>query len=124
MDVICKQHSDVLTENKVDAMSREDEIIVCALCNHHITDPSRQMVVNNSFSHVFANPHGLVFEIGCFSSAKGCVASSIASIEFSWFIGFSWQVGACNRCSSHLGWIFSSESDRFYGLILEKLIFP
>lgn len=124
MDVVCKEYSDLLTEKKVEAMSKEEGIIVCAFCNHHITEPSKQITVNNSFHHVFANPHGLIFEIGCFSDAKGCVASSISSCEFSWFFGFSWKIGDCNECSTHLGWIFSSESDRFYGLILEKLIFP
>lgn len=124
MDMVCRQNSDVLIQNADDIRSEPEKAITCALCNHHITDPSRQIMVNNSFHHVFANPHGLVFEIGCFKDAKGCVAASIASTEFSWFMGFSWQVGACNRCSSHLGWIFSSESNRFYGLILEKLIFP
>jgi len=124
MNVVCKQYSDLLTETKTDTMSEEDEIITCVFCNNHITDPSKQIIINNSFHHVFANPHGLIFEIGCFSDAKGCVPGSIASTEFSWFFRFSWKIGVCNQCSSHLGWIFSSESDRFYGLILEKLKFP
>ena len=124
MNVVCKQSVDLSTESKTDTLSKEDEIIVCAFCNNHITDPSSQIIVNNSFHHIFANPHGYVFEIGCFSDAKGCRPGSMTSYEFSWFAGYSWKIGVCSHCSTHLGWIFSSELSKFYGLILEKLIFP
>jgi hypothetical protein len=124
MKLFYKQSIDLLTKEKVDTTTKEDEIIICASCNNHITDLACQIIVNKSFYHTFANPHGCVFEIGCFSDAIGCMASSIASMEFSWFFGFSWKIGVCNNCSTHLGWIFLSKSDRFYGLILEKLIFP
>ncbi|WP_457551863.1 cereblon family protein [Desulfobacula sp.] len=124
MSLICKQDIDLATRKQTDTLSKEEEIITCAFCNNYITDLACQMIVNDSFYHTFANPHGCVFEIGCFSDAKGCIYGSISSNEFSWFLGFSWQIGVCNHCSTHLGWVFSSESDRFYGLILEKLIFP
>lgn len=124
MDVICRQLSENLPAEETGSLTQEDEIIVCAACNHHITDLSRQIIVNNSFHHIFANPHGHVFEIGCFSDARGCRSSSMSSYEFSWFPGYSWQISVCNYCSTHLGWVFSSDSRRFYGLILEKLIFP
>jgi len=124
MKVVCKEYSEILTEKKMETRVREEEIVACALCHNPITYLSCQIIVNNAFSHTFANPHGCVFEIGCFSEAKGCMASSIAFTEFSWFFGFSWKIGVCTQCSTHLGWIFQSGSDRFYGLILEKLIFP
>ena len=124
MKLVCKQFIDSDTEKKAETMSKEDEIITCALCNNHITDLCRQIIVNKSFNHTFANPYGQVFEIGCFSQAKGCLPGSMGSTEFSWFFGFSWQIGICNQCLTHLGWIFSSKSDLFYGLILEKLKFP
>ena len=136
MTVVCKQSVDQSTEEKTDTLSKEDEIIICASCFNHITDPGRQIIVNNSFHHTFANPHGYVFEIGCFSTARGCRPGSISSNEFSWFIGYSWKIGVCNYCSTHLGWIFSSDTNglrvtfrsrgtnNFFGLILEKLIFP
>ena len=70
MNVVCKQYSDLLTKKKSQAISKEDEIITCIVCSNHITEQSRQIIVNNSFHHAFANPHGLIFEIGCFSDAK------------------------------------------------------
>ena len=124
MDVICKHTPDESVEEKTKTLSKDEEIIVCGFCNHHITDPTKQITVNDSFRHVFANPHGIVFEIGCFSGARGCKPVSISSNEFSWFVGFSWQICVCSYCSAHLGWVFKSDSSKFYGLILEKLIFP
>jgi len=124
MVVICKQSVDVLIEKKMDTLSKEDEIIICAICNNYITEPSKKIIMDNSFYHAFANPSGIVFEIGCFSDAKGCRSDSMSSIEFSWFPGYSWEMGVCVNCSTHLGWIFSSTSNHFFGLILDKLIFP
>ena len=124
MVVVCKQSVDPSTLEKTDSQSKEDEIIICAACRTGITDPDRQIIINNSFLHTFVNPHGYVFEIGCFSNARGVRPASISSNEFSWFVGYSWEIGVCHNCSTHLGWIFSSGSDLFFGLILEKLIFP
>jgi len=124
MELICKKSSQNFTLEETMTSTQEENIIVCAYCNNYITRPSKQIIVNQSFSHIFANPHGNVFEIGCFSQALGCRSSSISSFEFSWFPGFSWQTCICSLCLNHLGWIFSSDSERFYGLILENLIFP
>lgn len=124
MTIVCRKSSDILTEKKTQIFSKDEEIIICAFCNNHVTDPFKQIMKDDSWYHTFANPYGCVFEIGCFSRAKGCISASASSNEFSWFPGFSWQVGVCNYCATHLGWIFSSESSKFFGLIIEKLIFP
>ena len=124
MDTICKTAD--LAKPGIKAQAREDPepVVVCAFCRHLITEPSLQIQVNGSFYHVFANPHGIVYEIGCFSGAPGCRTSSLPSEVFSWFSGFSWQICICSGCGCHLGWRFVSDSDLFYGLILDKLIFP
>ena len=124
MLIINKTENDLVTETKSETETQEKEVIVCAACLNLITDPEKKIQVNDAFSHVFANPYGHVFEIGCFSQAKGCQAGSVPSDEFTWFKGYEWQIGVCRSCLGHLGWIFSDQSDRFYGLILEKLIFP
>jgi hypothetical protein len=46
-----------------------------------------------------------------------------ASAEFSWFSGYRWRVALCGRCLGHLGWRFE-QGDSFYGLILDRLLFP
>ncbi|MCM2283325.1 MAG: cereblon family protein [Desulfobacula sp.] len=124
MDIVCKESLDYLSVAETKTDSKEDEIIVCAFCSHPITTPSKQILIHDGFRHIFANPHGYVFEIGCFSEAMGCRPVSNPSAEFSWFIGYSWQTCICSQCATHLGWFFSSESDHFWGLILEKLVFP
>jgi hypothetical protein len=124
MDIVCKESLEYLSVTETKTISKEDEIIVCAFCSHPITTPSKQIIIHDAFRHIFANPHGYVFEIGCFSEAMGCRPVSNPSIEFSWFIGYSWQTCVCNQCATHLGWFFLSESDHFWGLILEKLVFP
>jgi len=80
--------------------------------------------MEGAFRHTFANPHGYLFEIGCFGDAWGCAPASPPSSEFSWFKGYLWKIGVCRGCSTHLGWVFLSDVHRFFGLILDKLIFP
>ncbi len=124
MEVFSKHITQARSDPEVESSPKDEKKICCALCMHPIAEPESQIAINGSFRHVFANPHGYVYEIGCFSNAAGCRRASTASSEFSWFSGFSWQIGICEQCASHLGWIFSSDSKVFYGLIIEKLIFP
>ena len=103
----------------------EEEYIICRQCHQAITKPANRIVMQGSHRHTFANPHGVVFEIGCFRNAKGCSCAGPASDDFSWFAGFSWRVCFCTMCMTHLGWMFSLEGrDTFYGLILDRLIEP
>lgn len=96
--------------------------VLCRQCRHPITLLSEQISVQGSHRHTFANPHGIVFEIGCFGSAGGCAYTGPASDEFTWFAGFSWKIAVCGRCLTHLGWLFTSTGfSRFHGLILDRL---
>jgi hypothetical protein len=70
--------------------------------------------------HTFFNPAGIVYEIGCFRNAPGCMTYGPPSLEFAWFSGYSWQVVCCRSCQEHLGWIFYAD-DEFFGLIINKL---
>jgi len=103
----------------------EEEYILCRQCHQAITKPADRIVMQGSHRHTFANPHGIVFEIGCFRSVKGCGYAGAASDDFSWFAGYSWRVCLCTMCLTHLGWMFSVKgSDSFHGLILDRLIEP
>jgi hypothetical protein len=101
----------------------DDEYIYCRQCYRIITKPAEQISVGGAHRHTFANPHGLVYEIGCFKTADGCAYSGSASDEFTWFIGFSWKVAICRTCFTHLGWFFVSANSSFNGLILDHLIY-
>ncbi|SLM30541.1 conserved hypothetical protein [Desulfamplus magnetovallimortis] len=106
--------------------SLDHKPIRCAFCQYSVTDISQRITVNGSYNHAFANPHGLVFEIGCFRECTGAMPASAPSIEFSWFSGYSWQVAVCRNCNRHLGWRFLSGSgvSSFYGMIIDNLLFP
>jgi len=104
---------------------QEAERIYCRQCLKMITSPEERITVEGAHQHTFANPYGIVFEIGCFRTAQGCGHTGVPTSEFSWFKGFSWQVAVCHRCLLQVGWRFTSvDADGFYGLILNRLIFP
>ena len=103
----------------------EEEYIVCRQCRQAITRPAERMAMQGSHQHTFANPHGIVFEIGCFKNATGCGYAGAATDEFSWFPGYSWRICFCSMCLTHLGWLFTSNAgDGFHALILDRLIEP
>lgn len=75
--------------------------------------------------HVFFNPYGLVFELGCFAKAQGCGVTGLPSDSFSWFSGHAWQVALCGKCLLHMGWLYrpiSTGGRFFFGLILDNLV--
>ena len=101
----------------------EEEYILCRQCRQAITRPTERITVQGAHQHTFANPHGIVFEIGCFRTVQGCGHAGPPSTEFTWFPGFSWRVAVCIKCLGHLGWFFTSpDYDSFHGLILDRLI--
>lgn len=124
MYLVGRQGSDLQSREQNQAASLEGPAIVCRDCRHPITDPSCQIQVDGDFYHTFANPQGHVFEIGCFDKAAGCAPASPPFSEFSWFPGYLWKIGICRNCAGHVGWIFVADQDRFFGLILDRLIFP
>lgn len=106
--------------------SRTDErgrALACAACRHRITGGDQRIEVGGAHRHVFMNPGGFVFEIGCFASAPGCVPVGPPSEEWSWFPGHAWTTCVCGRCATHLGWEFASAGGAtlFHGLVLERL---
>ena len=115
----------ILEKEAGERLPEEEEYILCRQCRQAITKPAERTAMQGSHRHTFANPHGVVFEIGCFRSAKGCGYAGAASDEFSWFAGYSWRVCFCSMCLTHLGWVFIQKGgDIFHGLILDRLLEP
>lgn len=97
--------------------------LLCKTCLHRVTAENARTEVQGKHVHVFCNPYGLVFEIGCFGTAPGCAPLGIPSLEFTWFPGYEWQVGVCRGCRTHLGWRYTAvHGGGFFGLILANLI--
>lgn len=111
--------SDTLNDSEP---SDQERWIVCRQCRQRLTRPSERTSVNGSHRHTFANPSGMVFEIGCFRMARGCAFIGPPSYEFPWFAGHSWQIAICSTCQTHLGWLFQGQGgNQFFGLILDRL---
>jgi hypothetical protein len=102
------------------ADDEQHRALLCSSCQAPITTPKERHQKQNKHLHTFFNPAGIVYEIGCFRKAPGCLAYGRPSSEFSWFSGYCWQIAYCRRCGQHLGWKFSGE-DEFFGLIVKKL---
>ena len=99
--------------------------LLCRQCMFPITREANRTMVNGAHNHTFANPYGIVFEIGCFQNAAGCTVLGQPSGEFSWFPPNQWQTAICSSCLSHVGWRFSNyRQSIFFGLILDRLVMP
>ena len=123
-----RQHNgapDAHVEDETEEKTSEEEYILCRQCQSILTSPTERIIIQGAHQHTFANPHGIVFEIGCFGAVRGCGYAGPASDEFSWFKGFSWRVAVCIMCLTHMGWFFESrDGGNFHGLILDRLLFP
>jgi len=123
-----EKYSNGRLQSLTDAESKEKEdssedFILCRQCLQIITSKAERIEVEGLHYHTFANPHGIVYDIGCFRSADGCGYVGSYSYEFAWFKGFNWRIAVCKLCLTHLGWLFASQSNEsFYGLILNRII--
>jgi hypothetical protein len=116
---------DLLADEEDATEPKDAEGVYCRQCLKMISTRSDRMAVQGAHQHTFANPHGILFEIGCYKTAPGCIQSGPPTEEFSWFKAYSWQVAICRRCLLQVGWFFSSARlEGFYGLILDRLFFP
>ena len=96
--------------------------IICKFCSNNITDSSKIISIENCHNHTFVNPAGIIYNINCYSEAKGCIVTGEKTEEFSWFKGFKWQFASCNSCFNHLGWFYTSDNYSFFGLISNYLL--
>ncbi len=113
------------TKEKIETkrVSEDKNQLLCRQCLFAITDAANRISVNGAHNHAFANPHGVVFEIGCFRNASGCGIVGRQTNEFSWFSGYLWQVAVCSSCLLHVGWRFAGTNrGSFYGLIHDRLV--
>lgn len=87
-----------------------------------MTDTDARAERGGLHEHSQVNPHGFIWRFGCWAAAPGCAAIGRPTSEFSWFAGYRWQIGECGGCGLHLGWLFSGDGDRFWGLIVERVV--
>ncbi|MFP4193859.1 MAG: cereblon family protein [Desulfobacterales bacterium] len=118
-----KEKAGIKEKTELEEDLDKGSFLLCRQCLALITSTSERIDIEGAHQHTFANPHGIVFEIGCFRNAWGCGAVGSPTNEFTWFAGYFWQVAVCASCLTHIGWQFTSpEASGFYGLILERLM--
>ena len=115
IDVVC---SKILRETETE---KKKESIICKNCGNEITTVEYSIAVSGQHAHIFTNPLGITFHIGCFSRAWGCFVYGIPTDEATWFPGFTWCIAVCANCFTHLGWHYQSGRESFYGLIMANL---
>ncbi len=115
--------TDLILSIEEDVREKEEEkrAIICRSCRNVITYPDRIVNIEGQHSHVFTNPAGISFKIGCFSEAPGCFNTGALTDEYTWFSGFSWCFAICAGCFNHLGWFYTKGDSFFYGLILDSI---
>ncbi|MBN2160429.1 MAG: hypothetical protein JW807_13630 [Spirochaetes bacterium] len=110
-----------LKEREGDEPEDEKKYILCRFCRNAVTSDDLRIEMDGSHEHSFMNPAGIVFRIGCFSMAGGCLIMGIPTTEYTWFPGFAWCYVVCSSCLTHLGWHYRSGATGFFGLILDRL---
>ncbi len=105
----------------VEEENEADKPLHCSACGGVVTSDGLRIGVGGSHRHTFFNPAGVVFELGCFRRAPGCIRVGEPSGEFSWFAGYVWSLALCLTCNSQLGWFFAGGDYTFYGLIINRL---
>ena len=118
--------TDAVVEDETEEQEQEDgDLIRCAQCLHAITREEDRIVVSGAHTHTFANPNGVVFEIGCFGATRGLRFAGPPTEEFTWFSGYAWRIAVCEKCLLHLGWLYvGADKESFAGLIVDRLVYP
>src|SRR5687767_11460569 len=79
-------------ESSRDSGTSDDEALKCAVCEHRISERAYRIEMAGAHEHLFTNPHGFQYRIGCFAAAPGCAHTGPTEEAFSWFPGWSWQI--------------------------------
>jgi hypothetical protein len=103
------------------ADTADDDALRCIVCDHRISARSLRCDRDGAHEHLFTNPGGFQYRIGCFVAAPGCSYVGPTEQAFSWFPGWSWQIAQCSACHAHVGWIYRLAGGQFHGLILDML---
>jgi len=97
-------------------------VLACAACRNPITTTAERIEIDGRHEHDAVNPHGYGYHFGCFDHAPGVAQRGDQTGHWSWFSGYRWQISYCRGCARHIGWMFVTNTHRFHGLILDRLV--
>ena len=75
----------------------------------------------------YVNPTGYLHETITVYKAESLVLHGRPSTEYSWFPGYAWSICYCARCEEHIGWKFTTTTDKslkpefFWGLTRKQI---
>jgi hypothetical protein len=105
--------------------SEDERWLCCRNCGIWIA-PVAAILTEGEMPLVFANPHGVVFELLLLRRAQALRLIGSATQEFTWFQGYAWRVALCEGCGIHLGWRFEAVQGAspalFFGLLRRELV--
>lgn len=96
--------------------------LLCAGCRAVITHRRERVERGGAHEHGRINPAGFSFHLACFAAAPGAATLGPATREHTWFPGYAWRIALCGGCGEQLGWRFEAGADRFFGLIVGRLV--
>jgi hypothetical protein len=99
----------------------------CSVCDGLITQSDRLLVLDGTDRHLFVNPAGVECDFYTFTRCPGAMAFGDATLEHTWFSGYSWRMAFCRYCSQHLGWYYegmmrSNRPYEFWGMLVSRLV--
>jgi hypothetical protein len=104
---------------------KDQRWLCCRNCGIWIA-PVSAILPEGEMPLVFANPHGMVFELLLLKRAQALRLIGSATEEFTWFQGYAWRVALCAGCGIHLGWCFEAVQGaspaQFFGLLRRELV--
>ena len=116
------------SDDAADPSQDERVLLRCRACGAEVADRGALFSVDGErVARVFANPAGFLHEIVTLLRARGLRIEGPATSEFSWFIGYAWEIAYCAECSAHLGWRYGAlepgiEPQVFYGLRRAQIV--
>jgi hypothetical protein len=117
--------TDKQSDQSVGVITEDEDNYLCLPCRSVVTRRKDETSIGEAHEYTFMNPAGIVFHIGCFKRAAGCLAAGRPTDDNTWFSGYLWNYALCANCLAHLGWAYSSHAGgHFFGLILDQLIRP
>ena len=99
--------------------SPSQHFVICKLCGHQLADAEQIRKILGTNEHEFKNSFGIVHRFRCYEDAPGCSIQGAKEAADTWFVGYTWRVCFCGKCSTFLGWLFEAD-DSFFGLLNNK----
>src|SRR5262245_16829001 len=77
---------------------------LCRRCRAFLATAADELAMNGAVRHEHTNPAGWVCRFLTVARCANAIPTSVATVEYTWFAGYAWEVLGCEGCRAHLGW--------------------